>query len=560
MPAQAAYVTTPIFYCNDRPHIGHTYTTTLCDVYARFMRLAGRDVFFLTGTDEHGLKVERAAQQRGMTPQQLADENSAVFREVLPVFRITNDDFIRTTELRHERQVQALIRRLLESGDIYLGKFQGWYDEGQEEYYTETKARELNYTSPVTSRPLTRATEKNYYFRLAAYQARLERLFADRPEFVRPEARRNEVLGRLREGLQDVPVSRTNFTWGIPMPPPAEPGHVIYVWIDALLNYVTALGLGEADSGVRRERERFWPATYHVIGKEILWFHAVIWPAMLMALGLDVPRCVYAHSFWISEGQKMSKTLGNFIDLPTIERYISTYGLDAWRYYMIAQGPLGAQDADFAAAHFHEVFTTDLVNTVGNCASRVTTMIGKYFDGEVPSSADGPARPEAAAPARRAGAGSGERSDLEADWPTVTARGVAHITLAYEQFDLSGALAGAVALLRRVDAYINATEPFKLARDPANRPRLGAILYRCIETVRIASLLLWPVMPRKMEELWAALGVTSPMPRGDRSAADVPLAAAAQWGGLKPGTRVQKVALFPRVELKPAPGAQPVSA
>ncbi|MDA1027374.1 MAG: class I tRNA ligase family protein, partial [Planctomycetota bacterium] len=311
-----AYITTPIYYVNDRPHIGHAYTTTLCDVWARAMRFAGRDVFFLTGTDEHGVKVEKSAQARGIEPQALADENAAEFQKVMKMFNLTNDDFIRTTEPRHERQVQSLVKRLLETGDVYLGEFEGWYDEGQEEYVTETKAKETDFKSPISGKPLVRANERNYYFKLSAYQDRLETLFADHPGFVKPDARRNEVLGRLRGGLQDVPITRTNFTWGIPFPGDEE--HVIYVWIDALLNYATALNLADADD----DRHRYWPATFHVIGKEILWFHAVIWPAVLIALELPMPGCVYAHSFWISEGKKMSKSLGIFVDLPTIERYL----------------------------------------------------------------------------------------------------------------------------------------------------------------------------------------------------------------------------------------------
>ncbi|MFM2165527.1 MAG: hypothetical protein RL325_1964, partial [Planctomycetota bacterium] len=274
----SAYITTPIYYVNDRPHIGHAYTTTLCDVWARAMRIDGRDVFFLTGTDEHGVKVEKSAKDRGITPQALADENSAEFRKVMGLFGLTNDDFIRTTEPRHESQVKLFVERLLNTGDIYLGEFVGWYDEGQEEYVTETRAKELDYKSPISGRPLVRATEKNYYFRLSAYQQKLEAFFAANPRFVRPEGRFNEVLGRLREGLQDVPVTRTNFTWGIGMP--NAPEHVIYVWIDALFNYATALGLAEPQGALAKDRARHWPPEYHVIGKEILWFHAVIWPAL----------------------------------------------------------------------------------------------------------------------------------------------------------------------------------------------------------------------------------------------------------------------------------------
>ncbi len=517
------YITTPIYYVNDRPHIGHAYTTTICDVWARFMRFAGRDVFFLTGTDENSLKVERSARERGMTAQALADANAAEFRRVMTRLGLTFDDFIRTTEERHRRQVETLVARLRQSGAIYLGEFEGWFDEGQEEYYTETKAREHDYASPVTGRPLVRAREKNYYFRLSAFQERLERLFEEQPGFVRPPARRNEVLGRLREGLQDVPVSRTGATWGIPMP--GDPGHVIYVWIEALMNYVTALGLAEPRTAVYAERCGFWPPAYHVMGKEILWFHAVIWPALLMALELPLPRCVYAHSFWIRDGRKMSKSLGNFIDLETIEAYVGRYGLDAWRYYMAAQGPLGATDSDFSDAHFHEVYTTDLVNTVGNCASRVTAMAGKYFDGAVPSES---------VRGRRLVVG-------RHDWPALCAEALATAEQAMTDLDLGGSIAAAVGLVRRVDGFINQTEPFKLAKDPARRDELGAILYQCLEAVRIASLPLWPVIPERCEALWRALGVTIDPARGE-------LHRLAAWGGLKPGGRVEKVALFPRVE------------
>ncbi|MFO0873582.1 MAG: methionine--tRNA ligase [Phycisphaerales bacterium] len=518
------YVTTPIYYVNDRPHIGHAYTTTVCDVYARFMRAMGNEVFFLTGTDEHGAKVEKSAAERGLDPQSWADRNAAEFQRVLTLFGLSNDDFIRTSEPRHVRQVQRFVAELRRRDAIYLGKFEGWYDEGQEEYHTETKAKELGYRSPVGGRALVRATESNYFLRLSAFQEPIERLFRERPDFVRPEARRNEVLGRLRDGLQDVPISRTNFTWGIPMP--GDEQHVIYVWIDALFNYITALELGE-EHPAHPQRARFWPATYHVIGKEILWFHAVVWPAMLMALDLPLPGCVYAHSFWIANGQKMSKSLGNFIDLETIQGFHATYGLDAWRYFMATRGPLDATDSDFSAAAFHETYTTDLVNTVGNCASRVTAMIGRYFDGALPPDAlDSAGRPIPIA---------------DHDWAALGADATARSIAAMEELDLSGSIGAAVALVRRVDGFINQTEPFRIAKDPARRAELGAILHRCAEAVRIAALLLEPTMPTRMGELLAALRAPHRAPRA-------PLAEVARWGGLEAGTAVTKVALFPRVE------------
>jgi len=551
--SRPAYITTPIYYVNDRPHIGHAYTTTLCDVWARAMRLRGREVRFLTGTDEHGVKVEKSAAAHGVTPQALADENAAEFKRVLRLFNLTNDDFIRTTEPRHERRVQTLVKHLLDAGHVYLGEFEGWYDEGQEEYHTDTKAKELDFKSPVSGKPLIRAKEQNYYFRLSAFQKPLERFYSEHSGFVRPQARFNEVLGRVREGLQDVPITRTNFTWGIPFP--GHPEHVIYVWIDALFNYVTALGIGEGDprgagegaagnssasaggmpGGASRETAdlaRFWPAEYHIIGKEILWFHAVIWPALLMALEMPTPRCVYAHSFWISNGQKMSKSLGNFIDLPTIEGYFAKYGLDAWRWFMVTRGPLEATDADFRPDAFHETYTADLVNTIGNCASRVTAMMEKYFDGAMPEDAE------------RGG-----------EWPARVRATVVAWEKAIDDFALADAAAAAIGLLRQVDAFINSTEPFKLAKDPAQKPRLASILAQCAECVRVAGVLLAPLLPGKMNDLAAALGQRAAVTTASSASAAISAAAAPSaftelvaWGGLAPGTKLTKCALFPRVE------------
>ncbi len=521
MPKQRRYVSTPIYYANDRPHIGHVYTTTLCDVYARSMRAIGHDTFFLTGTDEHGLKVEQSATEQGLTPQELADRNSEEFQSIMSMFEMTNDDFLRTTDPRHKKQVQAFVTKLLEKGDIYLGTFEGWYDEGQEEYHTETSARDLDYTSSISGKPLVRATEKNYYFKLSAYQDCLEKLFESNPKFVLPQSRKNEVLGRLREGLQDVPISRTNFSWGIPMPDDSE--HVIYVWIDALFNYITALGLGDPESTEFAERSDFWPASYHIIGKEILWFHSVIWPAVLTALDLPLPHCIYAHSFWIREGRKMSKSMGNFIDLETIESYVNKYCLDAWRYYLVTQGPLGASDADFVSDKFQDIYTSHLVNTVGNCTSRVTAMIGKYFGGVVPSESQ-----------------DGERLVFDGfDWPEKCKIATEEWVSGMESFSLVAAFEAPMALIRDIDLFINDTAPFKLAKDETNQPQVAAILYQCIESLRIASMMLSPLLPNKMNEFHHAVGVDS-----NQSSFEELLT----WGGIQEGTTVNKVALFPRVD------------
>ena len=512
-----ASITTPIYYVNDKPHIGHVFTTTLCDTWARAMRLRGRDTFFLTGTDEHGVKVEKSATANGVSPQEWADRNAAEFEQVLRLFQQTNDDFIRTTQPRHEKQVQALVERLKAAGVLYKGAFEGWYDEGEENYLTETRAKECEYKSPVSGRPLVRAKEENWYFKLSAFAPRLQAMFDGNPDFVRPAARRNEVLGRLREGLQDVPMTRTNFAWGIPMP--GDPGHVIYVWIDALFNYITALGLGD---GSVKERAKYWPADYHVIGKEILWFHAVIWPAMLMALDLPLPKCVYAHSFWISEGQKMSKSLGNFIDLAALDGYMKKYGLDALRWFMLTRGPLEATDADFRVLTFHETYVADLVNTVGNCSSRVTAMIAKTYDGAMP------------ADAQHGG-----------EWPARCAAAVKAWESHMDRFELAQAASTAIGLLREVDGFINRTEPFKLAKDPAKAGEVASILAQCAETVRIAGLLLEPFLPERMRDLRAAMGDVL---------ANAPWQQRVAWGGLAAGTRLSKVALYPRIEAPAAAG------
>lgn len=515
-----AYVTTPIYYVNDQPHIGHVYTSTVADAYARYARARGRDVFFLTGTDEHGLKVEQSADKRGIEPQALADENSQKFRDVMMSYDISFDDFIRTTDARHERQVRALVKALQERDAVYLGQFEGWYDEGQEEYYTESKAKELDYKSPISGKDMVRSSEENYYFRLSKFQKELEALHADNPEFLTPSARRNEMIQRLNEGLNDVPISRTNFKWGIKMP--EDEKHVIYVWIDALMNYITAIGVGDGkDDAVYSERSKYWPASVHIMAKEISWFHSVIWPALLMALDLPLPQRVHAHAFWIREGRKMSKSLGNFVDLACMDRFKEHYGLDAIRYYLAVEGPIGANDANFSADRVQEIYSSDLVNTLGNSVSRTTAMVNKYFDGEVQSEEL-----------------NGARVTFENwDMPARTSACVEDALKAYDKLDLPRAAAAAKQIIMDVDVFITETEPFRMAKDASKRAELSACLYQCLESLRIACVLLEPLMPNKMAEFDAGVGL------GEGTMDE-----RTTWGGLKPGTKVQKLALFPRVE------------
>lgn len=549
MPTNPFYITTPIYYVNDRPHVGHCYTTIVADAIARFQRMAGKDVFFLTGTDEHGQKVEKSAQARAISAQRLADENAEHFKAALRYVGSSNDDFIRTTEPRHEKQVQEALARLLKTGDIYLGEFEGWYDEGQEEYVPENTAREKGYKA-FNGQPLVKAKEENYYFRLSKYQDWLKDYIAKHPDFICPEARRNEVLGRLNlpEGLQDVPVSRTNFSWGIPLPvPPAKDAgkHITYVWIDALLNYATALGKIDPAQLPAQQRDRagYWPASVHLIGKEILWFHAVIWPAMLNALALEQPARIYAHSFWIREGRKMSKTLGNFIDLPTIEAYCTAYSVDAWRWFMLTQGPLEATDADFSHAKFVEVYNADLANGIGNAFSRVSNMIEKYFGGKCPDPTHD------TVPFVTVNGGT-----VPAAVDALSKAAIKHL----EALEVGKGFAAARAIGATVDSYIHAMEPFKLAKDPSKMDIVARILYESADAIRIAAILLSPAMPTKMAEILRRFGQETPDEKGRFSK---PLSELCHWGALKPGTPIVKgEGLFPRIDPAappPAPSGSP---
>lgn len=518
------YVTTPIYYVNDKPHVGHCYTTLVADCLARFHRAMGEETFFLTGTDEHSERVVSTAADNGMSAVAWADRNAAAFREAFASLGFTNDDFIRTSEPRHKDKVTQYVRALLDKGDVYLGEYSGWWDHSQEEYLTETVARESDFKSPVTGKPLVKRTEKNYFFRLSKYEAALRSHIESNPGFVRPEARRNEVLGRLKDGLQDVPVSRAGgeSDWGIRMP--GDPGHVIYVWIDALFNYLSVVDTPE--------RAKWWPAQAHLIAKDILWFHAVIWPALLMALGRPLPACVYAHSFWIREGRKMSKSLGNFIDMPTIAAYRKAYGDDALRWYLLTAGPLGATDADFAHAKFIETYNADLANGLGNAASRVTNMIQKYFDGACPD-------------------GRGVSNHGGVDWPGVVRDGAERARDAMGRCAIDEALKAGLALSNAVDGYVNATEPFKVAKDPARKEELGTILYNCAEALRIAAVLVSPALSTGAAAILSRLGQAPPNADGSFAR---PMAELVRWGGLRPGTTITKGdPIYPRADAEAAP-------
>jgi methionyl-tRNA synthetase len=519
------YITTPIYYVNDRPHLGHVYTTVVADVVARFHRLAGEPTFFLTGVDEHAAKVADKAAEHGLSPQQWADQNAEAFRETFDKLELTYDDFVRTSSDRHKQKVTQYVAALIAGGDVYPGQYEGWYDPGEEEYVPENRAKDTDYKSPVSGRPLVRKQETNYFFKLSAYRDALLAHFESHPGFVQPAARRNEIVNRIKEA-EDVPISRTGSGgWGIPVPGDDEQS--IYVWIDALFNYLTYV-----DDDKRR---RFWDSgATHVIAKDILWFHAAIWPALLLALKktdghewVGLPERVYCHSYWVSDrGEKMSKSLGNFLDPAAIDNYVSEFGLDALRWFLATRGPLGTTDSTFSPDLFIEVYNSDLANTFGNSVSRVTNMIGKYCGGMN----RGPAT-----------------NGLNLFQPFSEAELGIYME-AMKRLELEIASSRALRLVRHVDEYIEQTRPFTLAKDSANAERVAGILGDCLEALRVASLLLWPFVPDACEAFWGRIGCgLYAEALADRGCGD--LHQWARWEQLGQGKPVQKgPALFPRYD------------
>ncbi len=474
------YITTPIYYPNAEPHLGHIYTTLAADTLARFHRLRGEDTFFLTGTDEHGIKMVKTADARGIAPGALADSVVEIFKKTWRDYGISHDDFIRTTEDRHKLAVQEIVRKLLANGDIYLGAYEGWYDEGQEEFVTETEAKAAEFKSVISGRPLVRYKEPTYFFRLAKYASKVAEYIETHPEFVQPSSRRNEVLSKLKQGVEDLSVSRATLKWGIPMP--HDPDHVLYVWIDALSNYITALGYGSKDQS---RFDRYWPADVHLIGKEILWFHAVYWPAMLMSLGLPLSKQIFAHGWWTADGRKMSKTMGNFIDLEKLEKVTTDFGHDALRYYLLRAAPFGA-DLDWSDGDFAKSFN-ELADVVGNCLNRLINMIGKYRGGVLPA--------------------PGERESIDDSLDGNINALPEALESAYARVELQQCAMLPVDLGRATNGYIEATAPFKLAKDPAKSSRLDTVLNLSIQATYRVLVGLLPILPEKAAAGLRQLGI-----------------------------------------------------
>jgi methionyl-tRNA synthetase len=505
------YLTTPIYYPNDVPHIGHAYTTVASDFVARYHRLRGEEVFFLTGTDEHGLKLQRAAEAAGKAAQEWVDAMEPRWREVWSRLDISNDDYIRTTEPRHEAAVTELLEVVHGNGrdDIYLGTYEGLYCVSCEAYYTEDEL--VDGMCPLHGRPVERMTEENYFFRLSAYADRLLQHYERHPRAVQPDARRNEVLSLIRGGLQDFSISRTSFDWGIPLP--WDPSHVCYVWFDALANYVTAAGYGSDPDRFAR----VWPADIHMVGKDILRFHAVYWPAMLMAAEVEPPRQVWAHGYLLVGGEKMSKT-----KLTGIHPFelIDHFGVDSYRYYFLREIQFG-QDGNFSWESMVDRHNADLANGLGNLASRILAMLGSYFEGRVPE-------PDAIG--------------AEGDLPEVIADAARRYDSLMREVALSPALAAVWDVVARANQYLVEREPWKVAKEPSRRAELAGILYAAAETLRILAVLISPIMPAAAERLWEQLGIARPL-------TEQRLPEAAGWGRLEPGTATTKGgSLFPRLD------------
>jgi len=505
------YITTPIYYVNARPHIGHAYTTITCDTIARRHRMLGDDTYFLTGTDEHGIKIERAATAAGITPKQLADDVSAAFRGLWDRMGITYDQFIRTTDECHKTGVQELFKVLQKNGFIYKNTYTGQYCVSDEMFVDSAGP---GAPCPECGRPTETISEDNYFFKLSAFEDKLLKLYTENPDFIRPETRRNEVISFVRSGLRDLSISRSTFKWGIPVP--GDPKHVIYVWLDALSNYITALGYGQQDHA---NFDRYWPADVHMIGKEIVRFHCVYWPAFLMAAGIELPKGIVAHGWLLFEQSKMSKSRGNIVRAETI---LDVLGADALRYFLLREVAFG-QDGSFSFDALVQRYNSDLANDLGNLASRTLTMIGRYFGEEVPSADAG----KSAADDAIAGLARTVIKDFDAY---------------FDQFQFSRALESAWSLVGAVNKYLVENEPWVVAEknDEASRARLGAILYTAAEALRLVTALVHPVIPDSTAKIWTQLGL-----HDIRKCKPTDL----QWGQLKPGTKLGKVEpVFPRAD------------
>ena len=512
---KAFYITTPIYYVNDVPHIGHTYTTIIADVLNRFQKLSGNKVFFLTGTDEHGQKVEKAATERGLKPIELADQVVERYKDLWKDLNISYDFFIRTTEPFHEKGVQKIFRKLMEKGDIYKGIYKGWYCVSDENFLAEDVPLEKGgyKICPDCGKRADVVSEDCYFFKLSAYQKPLLDFYAKFPAFVRPPSRMNEVVSFVRQGLKDLSITRTTVKWGIPVPD--DPDHTIYVWFDALHNYLTGIGY---DWNMELF-EKFWPATVHLIGKDILRFHAIFWPAFLMAADFPLPKTVIGHGWWLKDKTKMSKSKGNILDPYLI---LDTFGPDPLRYFLLREIPIGL-DGNFSHEGFIHRVNSDLANDLGNLVQRTLTMIQNYFNGKIEET------------------DKEEKIDKEIrlEFDNLKKK----VLKFFEDYALSKVLEEIWAYISSVNKYLAVNEPWKLAKDQSKRKRLGRILYQAAAALRGTSYLLFPVMPGSSEKIWGFLGEEESIQ--EESFSEL------KFENLKLGQKIKKPKpLFPRIALK----------